>query len=244
VSLADKKIIKSQKDLKIGILVFSRYSSRRLPGKVLKPINDKPMLSYLLDRLMLKYDKNQIVLATSDEISDDKISEFANEYGVNCFRGSLPNVALRFMEAAKSMKFDYAVRITGDSVFIDTEIIEKLISKIEGGYDLISNRKYKTYPIGQTIEVIKIDTFEKMYPKFSTPEHFEHVTEYFYNNEEEEGLNIYHHKNEDGIFSEISLAIDTHEDFVKASSVIHAAGKNINTLNYKSIYQMYTNLKK
>ena len=37
--------------MKIGAIVICRYNSSRLPGKILKKINGKPILTYIIERL-------------------------------------------------------------------------------------------------------------------------------------------------------------------------------------------------
>ena len=47
-----------------------RFSSSRLPGKVLKPIMGKPMLGYQLERLARCKKIDQLIVATSDQPED------------------------------------------------------------------------------------------------------------------------------------------------------------------------------
>ena len=56
---------------KIGIIIYARTSSKRLPNKVLKSILDKPMLLYHIKRLWYSKMIDKLLVATSDEASDD-----------------------------------------------------------------------------------------------------------------------------------------------------------------------------
>ena len=55
-------------------IVQARTSSSRLPGKVLLPIGTKPMVLYQLDRLQNCSRIDTVVLATSDQSSDDPLA--------------------------------------------------------------------------------------------------------------------------------------------------------------------------
>lgn len=225
---------------KIGVVLLARLSSTRLPGKALIKIYGKPIIQHIIDRLQNNFEKENIILATSKEKSDDSLCKFAKIYGIPYYRGSLTNVAERFMEASIYAGFDISIRITGDSIFTDTNILNTMFKEARPeDYDMISNRRHKTYPIGQTFEIINMDRYKKLYPSFSAKEDFEHVTQYLYNNEKKAKLNIYHHINPDGIYRNISLAVDTPEDLEKAKEIVSKLGKSLNTTNYKKIYALY-----
>lgn len=221
------------------IILLSRLSSKRLPGKALIEINGTPLIGHLIKRFNINLGENWGLVATSIESSDDPLASYVSSLGVNCQRGSLNNVAERFMEAASTTGKEYVVRITGDSLFIDTAIIEDLVEiAINESADLVSNRKYQTYPVGQTVEVVKVTTFVKEYHNFNKPEHFEHVTQYFY----EEGrafLNVIHVKNPAGIHRSLSMAIDTAKDLEIADMIISKLGGEVYHLDYKAIENEY-----
>ena len=60
-----------------GIIVLCRYNSSRLPGKILKKINGKEILAYIIERLE-KLKNYPLVICTSIEKTDDIISFYKN----------------------------------------------------------------------------------------------------------------------------------------------------------------------
>ena len=70
-------------------------SSQRLPGKVLRAINGKPLLDYLLESASKCEGIAQTIVATSEHQEDDAIEAFSVERNIPCFRGELDNVANR-----------------------------------------------------------------------------------------------------------------------------------------------------
>ena len=69
---------------------------------------------------------------------------------------------MRLYETANMNKAKYFVRINGDSPLIDPKLIDKAIkiSKKKKGYDIITNVFPRTFPKGQSVEVIK-DIYSK-----------------------------------------------------------------------------------
>ena len=97
--------------MKTGVIVQARMSSQRLPDKVLTMVNGKPLLQYLLERLTHCSSIDQIVVATSEDKSDDPIAVFRHEYGALCFRGPLHNVAKRFYMVLEKYNLDDLIEL-------------------------------------------------------------------------------------------------------------------------------------
>jgi len=171
--------------MKIGIIVLCRYDSKRLPGKILKKIQGKTILSHIIDRLHKVRSAPQVVVATSTQKPDDIIQEHCNTSGIPCYRGDLQNVAERFLSCAQAYQFDYAVRINGDNLFTDPILIDLMIDQVmSGNFDFISNVPDRTFPYGMSIEILKTDFYATILPRFSHERYHEHVTLYLYEHEE------------------------------------------------------------
>ena len=217
-------------------------SSKRLPKKVLKKINNKELLMYMIERIMLSKNSNKIVIATSVNKSDNPIVSFCKKNKINYYRGSLNNVTDRLIKVATKFKNKHFIRISGDSPLIDPKIIDKLIFfyKKNKDYDLISNRLDKSIPPGQTIEVIKTKSLIKAENKFKNKSHYEHVTKYFYeNNDVFKIKNVKSNKKS----ANINLTVDSSKDFEKIKSIISAMKKDHSKYDLKKIINIYKNIK-
>lgn len=202
----------------IGIIVQVRMSSQRLPGKALYPVAGKPMLQYLLERLERCEGIATVVVATSTDESDTPIAEFCHRHSVVCYRGPLLDVAGRFKEVLEKYSFDSIVRVNGDSPLLDHRLIERGLQIFyQGNFDLVTNVLSRTFPKGQSIEIIRGSTFRIVYPLLQSDEELEHVTKYFYQHQDNFSIgNFISPQN----FSAIQLSIDTQEDMANFASMV------------------------
>lgn len=203
---------------KIGAIVQARMSSQRLPSKVLFKVAGKPMLQYLLERLEHCHCLDAIVVATSVDESDDPLAEYCRQNSVACYRGSLTDVAGRFKEVLDVYKFHSFVRVCGDSPLLDQSLIEKGVGIFKvGDFDIVTNAKDRTYPRGQTVEILRADTFRHGYERMRTKDELEHVTPYFYKHSE---LFKIHNLSLPLNLNNIQLSVDTAEDMNTFAGIV------------------------
>jgi spore coat polysaccharide biosynthesis protein SpsF len=162
---------------RIGAIVQARMSSRRLPGKVLRSLCGKPLLQHLLERVQSVPELDNVVVATSDQPSDDTIAELAARMGVPCHRGSLDNVLERITHAAERFDMDRVVRVTGDSLFIEPSYLSGLIRlHLESGAVYSTAKNPRDFSRGTTGEVVERSVLEKILEETTDKEDLEHVT--------------------------------------------------------------------
>ena len=171
--------------MKYLIIIQSRFTSKRLPGKALKKVKKKEMLLHLIKRLkQKKIFHNKIIVATSNSISDDKIIKFCEKNNIKYFRGPLHNVFKRYLLIIKKFNLDYIIRINGDSPLIDYRIIVRAIKKFKEykskNVDMITNTLTRSFPKGQSVEVINSKTIININDYIKKI--IKHVTKYIYDN--------------------------------------------------------------
>jgi spore coat polysaccharide biosynthesis protein SpsF len=168
----------------LGILQ-ARASSRRLPGKVLKPILGRPMLERQIERLRRSKRMDRLVVATSADPSDDAIAALCQSLAVDCFRGSLEDVLDRFYQAACRDAPRAVVRLTGDCPLADPIVIDRLIHlHAAAGYQYTSNTLTRSYPDGLDAEVVDFGCLESAWREARLPSEREHVTPFIYHHPE------------------------------------------------------------
>ncbi len=224
----------------LGFIIFARYGSKRLPGKVLKKINKKPILSYIVDRVKKIRPKNKIVIATTTLKKDDAIVNFCKKNKIYFFRGSNNNVLLRAINCCKKYKFDAFLRICADRIFFDYNLASKMTKKYrQNSFDIITNSLKKTFPRGMTCEIIKYKTIQDSYQKIKKKSDREHILNYFYKNKKNNKIiNIKSNYNKK--IQMLNLSIDSKNDFIKAKNCLKKF-KYKSTIDNNKIISYYVN---
>jgi spore coat polysaccharide biosynthesis protein SpsF (cytidylyltransferase family) len=76
------------------------------------------------------------------------------------------------------------IRISGDSPLIDPKVIDMAIAEYRCGfYDLVTNVLHRTFPKGQSVELVRSSSFKRMYGDLISFDDREHVTKAFYRSE-------------------------------------------------------------
>lgn len=158
----------------------ARCSSRRLPGKVMRPlVDDQPMLACQLERIARARRIDRIVVATSVDASDDPIASLCRRLSVPCSRGSLEDVLDRVYRAARDLAPNHVVRLTGDCPLADPAVIDTCIDlHLATGSDYTSNAGPPTFPDGLDVEVMTFAALETAWRDARLPSEREHVTPY------------------------------------------------------------------
>jgi len=222
--------------MKILAIIQARTQSTRLPNKVLMKIKEKTILEHIVDFLSYSKFIDEIVIATTQLSSDDKIESLSKKMGISCYRGSSSDVLERFYKCAKLHRADLIVRITGDDPLIDPLIVDEIIDKsISSKSDYCSNIIKKTFPLGFTsCEVFTFQLLKLLNETNHDPQSREHVT-YFVRN------NLDHFKTTN--FSAPTnlsrpnwrLTIDYPDDFKLIEGIFSNLYENKNYISYKKL---------
>ncbi len=223
----------------VGGLILARMDSRRLPGKGMLSLSGQPMIEYIIDQFQNIEGIEPIIVTTDREI-DFPLIDSARKKNIKFHAGELDDVAARIIGATKKFNLDYFQRINGDSPFVDVDLVQKGLSVLkEDSYEMVSNIIDRTYPYGVSLELFRTDTFIKSYNNFHKPEHFEHVSMYFYENLAE----FKHYSVSLGQnFSDFQLTIDTIDDYVYIARLL-SAHPDFNKLNLNDKIQLLKNNK-
>ena len=221
------------KEFEITAIIQARMGSSRLPGKVLKKIEQKSILERIIDALSSIIDLKDIYIATTNLKEDDLIEQFARKRGVNFYRGDVENVLSRFSDIIRFNDVKNSVaRFTGDNPFIDIEFVkfcfQKAMYYAKTGEDFIFSSRFTNVPVGLGIEIFSKNILSVDHPKLNKFD-LEHVTSWMYSD-----MNINFFKVDDSEFrvsDKPNLTVDTLEDFKRAEKYAKWLGERPVTLN-------------
>ena len=206
--------------MRVEIFIQARMGSTRLPGKVMMPVLDKPLLEYQLERLARVRGVDGIVVLTTNHPHEEPIVRLAEKCKVHCIRGPEEHVLERFHLAAKQRKVDAIVRSTADCPLIDPTLIDTVITTFKEAapdIDYVSNTIERTYPRGMCTEIFSMRALEYTYEHARTKEDHEHVTLFMYQHPR-----LFRLKNVRGNenLSNLRLTVDTQEDFMLIEHIL------------------------
>jgi spore coat polysaccharide biosynthesis protein SpsF len=125
---------------------------------------------------------------------------------------------MRTLRAAETMKADAIVRISGDSPLMDGAVVAEAVALYRREKpDVASNVVVRTFPRGQSVEVLNVERLRAALPRFDGAGDNEHVTPYFYRNAAHFRIVSLQRKAD---HSAVQLSVDTAEDFARAARLI------------------------
>lgn len=226
--------------MNVGVVIQARLGSRRLPRKVLRPIHGVPLIQYLLDSIHQCETVDQCIVATSHHAHDDPIADYCRRRRIDCWRGSHDNVASRFLNIAAFHEWDYFVRLSGDSPLLDYRLVDRAVNLAKTRpCDLATNILSRTFPKGQSVEVLKTDVFARAYERMNSREEFEHVTRHYYHHANDYGIESFQYAPNRG---DVQLSVDTARDFTRAAEILSQMTEPHWTYSVDAVLRLYDRL--
>jgi len=210
---------------KILIILQARSSSKRLPGKSLSLFKKIPLVVLCAKRLTNTGIK--LVVATSNDRTDDYLCHILERNKIKYFRGSLKNVFSRFVQISKKLKNnDLIIRATADNPFPDGNLVKILVDEInKRKMDYLRiNNKLHNLPYGISLEIFTAKKLKETNKKKLNKQELEHVT-----------LNMY--KNSKNLKNTFIKKIQYHKKLSKKRVTVDTLK------DYKRVYPIFENLK-
>lgn len=197
--------------------VIARTVSTRLPLKVLRNVvNEYSMLDFMLQRLKLVKNIDDIYICTSREAMDDILEDVAVRNKVKVYRGSPDAVIERLIAVGELEEANNVIRITGDNVFTSYEYLEEQID-IHNKNDLDYTRIVDV-PIGATAEVMRLSALKECH-KLIDPAISEYLLLYMFK-PEHYTCGVIALKNVKKS-SDYTLTVDTKEDLERTKKIFN-----------------------
>ncbi|HTH16551.1 MAG TPA: hypothetical protein VL974_07855 [Magnetospirillum sp.] len=163
--------------MRIVAIIQARMSSSRLPGKVLKTLDERTALEWVVRAARAIPGVDAAVVATSEDASDDAIVAWCAEHDVACHRGPLDDVLGRYLVAARAENADVVMRLTADCPLLDPHVCGDVVALfLRERLAYASNLSPPTWPDGLSCELMTRETLETAGREAARAYEREHVT--------------------------------------------------------------------
>lgn len=227
------------------VLIQSRFSSKRLPGKAIFPIEGIPIV--VLAALRASNTGKNVMVLTSTDSSDNEICRVLEKYNIRYFRGSLNNVLDRFYQATKGESDEKIIfRLTADNVLPDGSFLDEIEEQFRSlNVDIMNcNPNKSNLPYGVTAEIMRVISLRRAYENSNDDYDREHVTPYIHRNENSQPFISKKIKG----FSNFRFTIDTYDDYISVKSLfegvedvikqpMQALINNYKRMKYRPLYE-------
>ncbi len=112
--------------------IVVRLNSSRLPGKHLRSIGNRSLLSWLTGHLHACLELDEIVIATTAEAVNAPLRRFARQNNLSYFsyKGEINQVTTRLVCAAERYSADICLLISGDCPLLHAPLIDSLVARL------------------------------------------------------------------------------------------------------------------
>ena len=157
--------------------------SRRLPGKVLTTLRDRPVLAWVTEAATSVAGVASVIVATGDTPENDPIEEWCVAHGQPVFRGDSEDVLSRFRAVIEEENPDAVMRITADCPMLDPTVCAQVLELFESrDVDYAHNVWPRSWPDGLDCEVVKASALIIADAEARDQADREHVTSYLRDN--------------------------------------------------------------
>lgn len=159
------------------VIVQARYSSTRLPGKVLFELSGKSVLAHVLERCQAIKNSDLVVCAVAEGAIHDGVAEEALRTGSTVVRGDVDDVLGRYLQAARAVSADVIMRVTSDCPLIDPTVCARVLDPVLANEaDFAANNMPATWPHGLDCEAFTRTLLERAAHEARSDFEREHVS--------------------------------------------------------------------
>ena len=225
--------------MKFAVLIQARLGSSRYPQKILKKIDNRSVIEYMIDQILKIFPKNEIIINTTNSKKEILLLNEIKKKEINFFRGSELNVLSRYVNCARKFNVKNIIHLTSDCPLVDINLILKM-KKIFLNYNLdyLANTyppHKSTFPDGTDIEIYKYKSLIKLQKLSNLQEDKEHVTNFFWKNKKIFKTMILKNKKN---LSSYKYSIDYKNEITLVKKIVKIMNKKKIKSNFKNIVKI------
>ena len=209
--------------MRVAAVVQARSGSTRLPGKVLRPLGGRPVLSWVVRAAQVAGCFDDVVVATSTLPDDDAVARLAGEAGAAVVRGPVDDVLDRYLLALDAHPADAVVRLTADCPLLDPALLRTVVAAWRAApdaADYVATTLHRTLPRGLDVELVTADALRRAGREARAHDRV-HVTSYVWGHPELfrlSGLVV------SPAAADLRITLDTLEDAALLDALVAAVG--------------------
>lgn len=172
---------------KVAVIIPARYGSSRFPGKVLTPVQSRPLIQWVYEAAARSSLVNRVVVATDDTMIHDAVVGFGGEVMMTSARPRTGSD--RCAEVAKKMAEEMIINLQADELLKGPEMLDELSSiMMEEPAVLMGTLKRELTSANELWDrnVVKVVTDHEDYALYFSRSPIPHIRDRVWN--EEEGL--------------------------------------------------------
>ena len=225
--------------MEFAVLIQARLGSSRYPEKILKKINHRSIIEYMIDQILKIIPRSEIIINTTNSKRDDLLVKKIKQKEISFFRGSELNVLSRYVKCAKKFNVKNIIHLTSDCPLVDINLILKM-KKIflDKKLDYLANTyppNKSTFPDGTDIEIYRYKSLLKLQKLSNSKDDKEHVTNFFWKNKNIfKTMIIKNQKN----FSSFKYSVDYKNEVMLLKTIIKLLKKKNFKSNFENIVKI------
>ena len=110
---------------KVAVIIPARYGSSRFPGKVLTPVQSRPLIQWVYEAATRSSLVNRVVVATDDTMIHHAVVGFGGEVVMTSARPRTGSD--RCAEVAKKMEEEIIINLQADELLKGPEMLDELV---------------------------------------------------------------------------------------------------------------------
>ncbi len=165
--------------MSVRAIVQARMGSSRFPGKVLAPFRGEPIVLHVVRAAATAVGAADVVVATSNETSDDPLAAYLESAHIACFRGPEDDVLERFRLCSAAYPSTWVLRLSADSPLLDPRVIRAVIDAASDDVDVVTTALGRSAH-GTNVELVRASALLGIDLAETTAAEREHVMPYFY----------------------------------------------------------------
>ena len=232
------------------VLILARTGSTRFPGKIMKSFGEGSLLEHIVNRIVDGgFELSEILLCTSNDASDEMLSEHGLSLGIDVYRGHLQNVSQRLLDATRSRELNEFIVVLGDNPWICPDQLRQLRN-----YSVAPSAKYVVsatpelnnlcadcvWPTGTRLQRISTNFMAECLYKSKNEDAKEHISFLFKDEVCSETSSIMFPARGCGFrfqdIQDLNISINTKEDYDIALDVLTKVGRRGTLRNVVNAY--------